>query len=405
MRGLESLRSRWPLGAALLCALLTAALAPAAAQANAPAQASIVGGKIAKIADFPSLAFIQAGTKHSGGFQCTGTVIAPRVVLTAAHCVEDLDAGGLTPASEYVVATGFLNPHQAKHSDLLRVAATHVFPGFDPGIVRGDAGILILSTPASAPAIPLATAADSALYQGGAGVLAAGWGVRRGNATAEPRRLRTASTQIQAAPFCRHKTRSFDPNYSTAAQMCTLDAPKHKVGACFGDSGGPAIATRPDGSQVEIGIASLVAGGCSTKLPDIYTRADLVSTWAQEWIAATELGGPSPDLHGLQARLPKLTRTGAARLALGTLSHAFGNLFTDASGTQGGCKTLARARAKCEVVWRFGPVVFFGDVSVHYVLRGNAVVVENHYRISRIPYACVAVGHHQKRCPIHTRSG
>ena len=236
-------------------------------------------------------------------------------------------------------------------------------------------------------------------------MLVAGWGVRQADATAEPRRLRTASTLVQAAPFCKRKTRSFDSTYSTTDQMCTLDPPAHKIGDCFGDSGGPAIASRPDGSQVEIGIASLVAGDCSTELPNIFTRADLVSGWASEWIAATEFGAPSPDLHGLQARLPKLTRAGAARLALGTLTHAFGDLFTDSNGTQGGCKSLARARAKCEVVWRFGPVVFFGTVAVHYVLRRNSVVVENHYRISRIPYACVAVGHQQRHCPIHTRSG
>src|ERR1700679_263526 len=105
MRGLGTLRSRWPAGAAFLCALLATALAPVAAQAGAPAPGSIVGGKNAAIADFPSLAFIQAGDKQTGGFQCTGTVIAPRVILTAAHCVEDLDAGGLTPAGEYQVVT------------------------------------------------------------------------------------------------------------------------------------------------------------------------------------------------------------------------------------------------------------------------------------------------------------
>src|SRR6202789_4531546 len=113
MRGLGTLRSRWPAGAAFLCALLATALAPAAAQEGAPAQASVVGGKIAPIADFPSLAFIQAGDKQTGGFQCTGTVIAPRVILTAAHCVEDHATSALTPAGEYQGVTGQADPHQA----------------------------------------------------------------------------------------------------------------------------------------------------------------------------------------------------------------------------------------------------------------------------------------------------
>ncbi|HEX5376769.1 MAG TPA: trypsin-like serine protease, partial [Solirubrobacterales bacterium] len=73
---------------AALCALLSALVVPAAATASPGAQASIIHGDVASIAEFPSLAFIAARTGKDEGFACTGTVIAPRVVLTAAHCVE-----------------------------------------------------------------------------------------------------------------------------------------------------------------------------------------------------------------------------------------------------------------------------------------------------------------------------
>ena len=76
--------------------------------------------------------------------------------------------------------------------------------------------------------------------------------------------------------------------------MCTTDPPDHANGGCFGDSGGPAIAQRADGSPVEIGIVSTGGPDCSTKLPNVFTRADRVSTWASEWIAATESGAPPP---------------------------------------------------------------------------------------------------------------
>jgi secreted trypsin-like serine protease len=97
----------------VFCALLTGVLAPGAAPAAAAvpaAHASIIGGDVAAIADFPSLAFIVAATGKNQGFACTGTVISPRLILTAAHCVEDLDFGGFTPAPDYKVATGRANP-------------------------------------------------------------------------------------------------------------------------------------------------------------------------------------------------------------------------------------------------------------------------------------------------------
>ncbi len=106
---------------------------PSSASAAPSAHASIIGGDVAAIADFPSLAFIAARTSKDQGFSCTGTVIAPRVILTAAHCVEDLHFGGFTAAPDYKVATGRANPRQDQAGEVLEVSDTHVFPGFDPG--------------------------------------------------------------------------------------------------------------------------------------------------------------------------------------------------------------------------------------------------------------------------------
>jgi len=81
-----------------LCVLL-ASLAMAATAGAAPsATASIVGGSTALSEEWPWAAFILAADKKGEGFSCSGTVIAPNLILTAGHCVEDIETGKKTPA-------------------------------------------------------------------------------------------------------------------------------------------------------------------------------------------------------------------------------------------------------------------------------------------------------------------
>lgn len=383
------------------CALLSALVAPAAATAAPGAQASIINGDVAPIAAFPSLAFIAAQTGEDQGFACTGTVIAPRVVLTAAHCVEDLRFGGFTAAPDYKVATGRANPRRDATGNVLRVASTHVFPGFDPGTTRGDAALLILATPTPAPPLPLAGAADAALYAGGAPVLLAGWGLTSANARSAPDALHSTSNVVLNPSSCKSRVPRFYPPYSTAQQMCTTDPPDKTNGGCFGDSGGPAIAQRADGSPVQIGIVSTGGPACSTKFPNIFTRVDAVSTWASEWVAATELGAPPP---GLKAHLPAMSRESAQGLVAGLLNARFGQLFSGAREVRGGCRRLAPARQRCELLWSFGSRLYFGRVTVFYALRQNAVAWDNSYVVQRGSIRCLQ-SDRSRSCPVETRRG
>jgi secreted trypsin-like serine protease len=383
------------------CVLLAAFAAPAAATAAPEARASIIRGDVATIAEFPSLAFIAAQTGKDQGFACTGTVIAPRLVLTAAHCVEDLHFGGFTAASDYKVATGRANPRQDQTGEVLQVSSTHVFPGFDPGTTRGDAALLVLASPTTAPPIPLAGAADAALYAGGAPVRLAGWGLTSASASSAPDVLHSTSNVVLDPTACKGRIPRFYPPYSTALQMCTVDPPDKKNGGCFGDSGGPAIAQRADGSPVQIGIVSTGGPACSTKLPNIFTRADRVSTWAAEWVAATELGAPPPSL---KAKLPTLSNESAQGLAAGLLNARFGELFAAAEGLRGRCQRLAPVRQKCELLWRFGPKLYFGRVTVFYALQQNAVAWGNSYVVQRGSLRCLQ-SDHSRSCPVETRRG
>lgn len=93
---------------------------------------------------------------------CTGTLIAPDLVLTAAHCVHDPRRGGAPrPPESITFRAGYADGRAIAESRALRVAA---HPGFDPAsaialeTVRHDVALVELETP-----IPAATAAPFAV--------------------------------------------------------------------------------------------------------------------------------------------------------------------------------------------------------------------------------------------------
>jgi secreted trypsin-like serine protease len=389
------------LSLALGCLALAALALPVAAAAEPSAQASVVGGRAGSITEFPWLAFIEA---HEGkhGFACTGSVVAPRVVLTAAHCVESLDRGGLTSAGQYALATGVTGPEEAKEDNIFRVVEAHVFPGFDPGTLHGDAGVLILDRPTTAPVLPLAGAGDAALYEGGATVQLAGWGLTQAKAKEEPSGLRTTSMVVQTPSFCKAKTHGYYSPFSPTEQMCTLDLPKKRSGGCFGDSGGPTIGQRPDGTPVELGIISTGGDSCSTKRPNVMTRADFVAGWVSEWIAATEAGGPRPIVDP-KTPFPLMTKPVAEIFAVSSLRDHFGKRFEAADRIAGSCRRASRARFKCEIAWVAGRLVYGGIVSPFYVRRDGAVVWDSHFQIRWGVLACLRKK--SRHCAIQSKSG
>ncbi len=282
------------LGAALAALLVSVVLA-APAQAEGGARASIFGGSPAASEEWPWAAFILAADKKGNGFSCTGTVVAPTLVLTAGHCVEDILTGRRTPAAQYVVVTASRDVRDVSLRQVSKVVRAAPYPGFNRFKLHGDAGLLQLATPTSAPALTLAGLEDAPLLASGTPTFIAGWGLNdHGSKPRQSPILRRAATYVQRRTYCRNHGRAYYPFFNASLQLCTTTPPGFAIGTCHGDSGGPALAYRADGTPVEIGITSLGPGDCDTTLPDVFTRVDLVSAWVGEWIAAAAAGTPAP---------------------------------------------------------------------------------------------------------------
>ena len=263
----------------------------APATASPGATASIVGGSTALSEEWPWAAFILAVDKKGEGFSCSGTVISPDLILTAGHCVEDIETGMKTPPAQYVVVTGSSDIRDAALRQVSKVSRTIIDPNFNRFKVHGDAGLLVLATPTTAPAVALAGPTDAALLAPDTPTWIAGWGLsgplRKLKRTPV---LRRGATFVQERLYCRNHVRAYYPFFNFSSQLCTITPPGFSIGTCHGDSGGPALAFREDGTPVQIGITSLGAADCDTHLPDIFTRIDRIYPWIAEQIAATATG-------------------------------------------------------------------------------------------------------------------
>ncbi len=306
------------IGIAILAALAFPALALAAGGRTAPRRSAaapkqqalpgrairhlparlvprIVGGTTAPAGTFPWLAFV-ADSVGSGYELCTGTVVSTNVILTAGHCAEDTTTGSLDPSGGYRVVTGSQDWADTSTRQVSGVSQVIVYPGYNPATGQGDAALLVLSTPTTAPAIPLATASDLGLLAPGTLSTISGWGETvGGDSNSTPTALQWAVTVVQSSTAC---AGAISPNpFDPSTQVCAINYPSEDTGTCFGDSGGPLLAndlSGQNGQPTEIGITSSGFGQCDTTLPDIFTRVDAISPWANGWITAVKPAPPPP---------------------------------------------------------------------------------------------------------------
>ena len=384
-------------------ALLVSLVVTAGAQGDNPkATASVIGGHNATIAQYPALAYIE-GVQATAGYACTGTVVAPRVILTAGHCVEDIESNSIVEPGEIAVATGVSNLTKIPRANVSEVVQVLAYPNFNPSKLQGDAGLLILAAPVAAPPIPLATSADAALYEPGDELTIAGWGIDDRNTGHAPNQLQAATVPVEEAGRCKSGTRRFYPFFDPTRQVCALDAPGFKITACHGDSGGPAIATRPDGTTVEIGVTSLGDGTCNPSSPGVFTRVDQISPWVQSWINAVELGAPAPKVVIPKSHLPTLTRERAEEISAIGLEEAFGPKFLHAQEPRIHCDRKSKARLQCGVSWFQGADDYFGTTTVAYAIRKNVVLVVFHFKVQWVDDHCYFQSGHRASCKVQTK--
>lgn len=210
-----------------------AAVLVAALGGSASAAAPITNGS-------PSSDTAVVAIAYGSTVVCTGTIIAPHAVLTAAHCLPDSTLPDVVEGSD--PATGMHH----------RIVAAFPHPDFDSESLDHDIAVVIVGEPLHA--VPLAFAATlPATAQVGATIRVVGYGWTIANDTTPPLR-RSGTSQIDAID---------------ALRVVSHAAPSQ---ACEGDSGGPALLD----DQV-IGVASSGDTACTQYAR--HTRVDVHATF------------------------------------------------------------------------------------------------------------------------------
>ncbi|KJK82338.1 hypothetical protein H634G_02532 [Metarhizium anisopliae BRIP 53293] len=237
-------------------AVQTASARPAADEASE----RIVGGQKSDGQDFP---FIVPLLQEPQNFQfCAGSLIAPNIVLTAAHCTEGMKDGQTS------IRAGSLD--STKGGTVSAVTRFKAHENFNiKRSLKDDIALLFLEQPINNIQVAQLPKQDS-VPADDATVTAAGWGKTSANGPPSKILLET-SVQVVNNAQCNEL-------YQGSVLQTMICAGGKGQDTCQGDSGGPLIDAQ---TKALTGLVSFGSDVCATT-PGVYTRVSAYIDWIQQ---------------------------------------------------------------------------------------------------------------------------
>lgn len=252
--------------ACLLSGLLLASASPVTA---------IVGGSlVTSDSAYGFTAAVYAGSSPASGQFCGGTLVSSTVVVTAAHCTEELlhnlaadlpldpfrtrDPAGIR--LKVMVGSRTLGTTRGEHR---YVAVVHEHPDADL-----DVTVLELESPVTTPPIDfLRPGSAAALDAAGVTATITGWG-RTSEGGSGSSTLKVAQVPIVSDLECaRAYSRQLEPD-----TMLCAGYPQGGTDTCQGDSGGPLVVPGPNGGWLLAGATSWGHGCARAGYPGVYAE-------------------------------------------------------------------------------------------------------------------------------------
>lgn len=295
----------------------------------------VVGGSAVKRGTWPDVVAV-LGDDAS----CTGTLIAPDVVLTAGHCIE------IPPKWVLVDVVDMRHP---AGGEVIDVKSAHAYPDWEHTY---DVGVLVLQHVAKPKPRAIASACTAEpLLAARKPVTVIGFGLTSPSGTDDNTELHQAQLPI-LDPTC-----AGDPTCEAAVRPNgEFTAGGRGTDSCFGDSGGPAMLDTKDG-PVLAGVVSrgLVLPGAPCGNGGVYVRADKVAPWIEK-VTGRTLARTMCDGHGDDPALAAAADDtggcsaggGGAGLALGMalIAGVWRRRATRGDGVRPDDRGLVRAEAR-----------------------------------------------------------
>jgi uncharacterized protein (TIGR03382 family) len=240
----------------------------------------VIGGTASPAGKWPDTVAVMWGTDPTMSQACTGTLVAPNVVITAGHCVLQ------DPPDHVFVGASKLSASQ--EGQVLAIQKAIEYTNSQASV---DAGVLVLAQPVTG-VMPRPIGSGWARFdiKNNASVQLVGFGTTDRNGSVSTDALMEATTIIT------------DYNCTTSAGCNTLAQPDGEFGAggmgidtCPGDSGGPVYLTTDYGTYV-IGITSrgYDSNNYACSEGGIYERPDKIVDWIDQVSGVKVSRGPQP---------------------------------------------------------------------------------------------------------------
>lgn len=247
---------------------------------NNPMESRIINGEEADLKDYTFLVSLRFGGMH----YCAGALIHPKVVVTAAHCVQPIrDPSNKEPHALSVFKADVLGDNIGLgNKALISTEASVVRGGYEAASHSGDIALLLLeeAVPDSS-VIKLAPA--NIEISSSAQMKIAGWGLTKEGGVQRSKMLMETVVNFVSNEQCDD---ILGPGKIYPSMICAGDLLDGRD-ACQGDSGGPLILKpeySPTGEPMLLGVVSWGIGCGRIGLPGVYTSVPFYHDWIQGYI-------------------------------------------------------------------------------------------------------------------------